>query len=329
MKTILFYSNVKSIKYFSLQKFYKIDIEILKSMGYTVKLTRSILPFFKFYKYDIAFLYFFRYSFFAGLISRFFNKKVYFTGGIDDLDKDYASLKKYNIQKLFFKLCYVISDKIFIVSKADLNNVALIQPNFMNKCVLNQHSIDVNNFLLNDFEVKKNIISTICWMVTDENVKRKGIIESIEVYNSNPYLKNNFKYYILGSFGQGTDKIKKYLDLNNLNNNVFLLGELTEDDKIKQLKESKFYFQLSKYEGFGIAALEAFASGCQVIHSGKGNLKYLFEGYCVNINEIDLETLNFEKSLTTFESNYLREIKDLLIKNYSLRSRKTKFENIL
>jgi glycosyltransferase involved in cell wall biosynthesis len=39
------------------------------------------------------------------------------------------------------------------------------------------------------------------------------------------------------------------------------------------LKRSKYYFQLSEYEGFGIGALEALASGNIVFHSGVGGLK--------------------------------------------------------
>lgn len=326
MKTVLFYSNVKSLKFFSLQKFYKIDIDILRSMGYNVKLTSSIFSFFKFYSYDIAFLYFFRFSFFAGLISRILNKKVYFTGGIDNLDKEYSSTKNYFIQKIFFKLCYFVSNKIFIVSKSDMYNVASIMPSMKGKCVLNQHSIDVNSLLLDDFKSKRNIISTICWMVTEENVRRKGIIESIKLYNENPFLRNNYQYYIIGSIGKGTEKIIEYIDSYGLKENVLLLGELTETEKIKTLKGSRFYFQLSKYEGFGIAALEAFSAGCQVIHSGKGNLKHLFMDYCININEIDLNGFNFENSLSYFEIKYQSEIKEIIIEDYSLRSRKSIFE---
>lgn len=209
-----------------------------------------------------------------------------------------------------------------------MSNVASINPSLLRKCLLNHHSIDVDKFLLDDFKSKKNIISTVCWMVTNENVNRKGIKESIKLYNENLYFKNNYEFHIIGSFGQGTKKIIEYIDLLGLNDKVFLLGELSESDKIKQLKTSRFYFQLSKYEGFGISALEGFASGCQVVHSGKGNLKYLFESYCININEVDLEVFDFEKSLPIFENNYFKEIKNLVVNNYSLKSRKQKFENI-
>lgn len=42
--------------------------------------------------------------------------------------------------------------------------------------------------------------------------------------------------------------------------------------KISILKSSQYYFQLSQYEGFGLAALEALCAGNIIIHSGKGGL---------------------------------------------------------
>ena len=51
-----------------------------------------------------------------------------------------------------------------------------------------------------------------------------------------------------------------------------LKGEVSEEDKINLLKRSKYYFQLSLYEGFGLAALEALCADNILIHSGKGGL---------------------------------------------------------
>lgn len=101
-KTILFYSSVKSKRMFSIQNFYRTDIKILKSLGYNVKLSKTVLDYLLFWKYDIAFIYFFRYGLFPALLSKLFGKKVYFTGGIDFLDLQYAGKKRFVVQCVFF-----------------------------------------------------------------------------------------------------------------------------------------------------------------------------------------------------------------------------------
>lgn len=51
--------------------------------------------------------------------------------------------------------------------------------------------------------------------------------------------------------------VRSIIDKYNLKGSVELKGEVSEEDKINLLKQSKYYFQLSLYEGFGLAALEA------------------------------------------------------------------------
>ena len=58
MKRILFYSSVNSLELFKTQKFYQIDISILKDLGYDVLLSNRIFDSLLFWKYDILFSYF-------------------------------------------------------------------------------------------------------------------------------------------------------------------------------------------------------------------------------------------------------------------------------
>ena len=74
-KKVLFYSSVNDKKLFNTQYFYKTDIMLLKKLGYHVKTSNKISDFIYFWKYDIAFIYFYKYGFFAALIARLFLKK--------------------------------------------------------------------------------------------------------------------------------------------------------------------------------------------------------------------------------------------------------------
>ena len=71
-KRVLFYSSVKSIELLKTQKFYQIDIALLEDLGYEVLLSHKILDSLLFWKYDILFSYFYKYSFFAALLAKCF-----------------------------------------------------------------------------------------------------------------------------------------------------------------------------------------------------------------------------------------------------------------
>jgi len=291
MKKILFYSSVSDVSFFYTQKFYKIDIDLLQELGFEVITTNKKRDFLKFWKYDITFCYFYKWAFIPAIISRCFLKKVYFTGGIDDLSKE-KNTKKYKRQRLLFKICYFFSTKCFIVSTEDNKNVRSILKN-ANKLILSYHSIDIASFEKKIVNKRKKDFFTIAWMKNKDNVVRKGLDQALllfaELSKLNEY-KDSF-FYIAGTEGDGSEYLKQLIKGNNIRNVIFL-GNISEEEKIYYLNTVSYYFQLSVYEGFGLAALEALAAGCIVIHSGRGGLKD-----CIGDNGIivDIEASVFEQ----------------------------------
>lgn len=270
-KRILFYSSVSSVDLFNTQKFYQTDISILTQLGFLVIPTNRIIDSLKFWRYDIIFSYFYRYSFFPSIMARLLLKKVYFTGGIDDLDSDYASKRRYIIQKVFFSLCYLVSSSCIIVSNADLKNISLFFK-FNKKLSFSEHTIDTYRF---SKRIRKEpFFTTIAWLGDEENVYRKGINKALVVFKELKKLPKyqHYKFYIIGKEGAGTQYVKSLMRKYDITDSVYLLGEISENLKIEILKQSEYYFQLSVYEGFGIAALEALCANCILIHSGKGGL---------------------------------------------------------
>lgn len=289
-KTILFYSSVKSKKLFSIQKFYRTDISILKDLGYRVDLSNSMFDYLLFWKYDIAFIYFYRYGLVPAILSKCFGNKVVFTGGIDFLDKEYAKQRKYLIQKLFFRLCISFSDKNIIVSKSDLKNIKYFKSKLdQGKFPFSFHVIDFDKFRFDYILKKEKIVTTIAWMGNVENVTRKGVDKSIFLFKQLHKLDNEFRMVIIGPLGKGSDLILEIIKNNNLENLITLTGEISEEDKINILKKSLIYTQLSIYEGFGIAAVEALAAGNVVVHTGVGGLMDGIADYGILMKEDDFK----------------------------------------
>jgi glycosyltransferase involved in cell wall biosynthesis len=334
-KRVLFYSSLKDIDLFRITGFYKTDIEILKELDYEVILSNSYLDFLKFRRYDFSFIYFWTRGAIPAILSKLFYKKVIFTGGIDDLDKNYNRSKlNYSLKKYFFKFCTIFSDANIIVSESDIKNIKLTGFN-VNNIIYLPHVVDINKFKFDGRE-KSNYITTVVWMETSEiNVIRKGVDKLLYVFNLIRKSNHDFKLVIIGSVGLGSDyliKIAKELGILDL---ITFTGRIDEDEKISTLNDSKYYFQLSIYEGFGIAAIEALAAGCIVFHSGKGGLAKSIGNHGVVVPDIN-NYAQIAGLFVNFNEQYDENSKDLIkngvnyvVNNFSYHLRRNGIKNIL
>lgn len=313
-----------------------IDIQILKDSGCEVILSNSIKDAFYFWHYDFVFAYFYRKSFFVALIAKLFLRNTYFTGGIDDLDEHFAPPKRYKIQRLFFRLCYWISKSCIIVSDSDKRNVFKVfhRKNDLKKLVYSEHTINVQNFLRKSEISKEDIFTSIVWMGNEGNVRRKGIDTALKVFSllRKEQLFCGYKFFIIGRIGEGTSYVKSLISQYGLQNEVVLTGEITETEKIELLQKSKYYFQLSLYEGFGLAALEALAAKNVVIHSGKGGLSnsiFLSGVYFDIDNDFEAEYNKLYASLSVYDGSTLEEVSKCIIEYYDNSRRKNDFLKII
>lgn len=332
---VLFYSSVKNLESFQTQKFYLIDVELIKNLGYHVRLTNRIFDFFYFWNYDIAFIYFYRKGLLPAIISRIFFKKVYFTGGIDDLNQSTTTPKNYFLQQIFFKLCNFFSNNSILVSLSDQANVSKIyNGKLSDHYSLSFHTIDVEKFILNDLSKKECLFTTIVWMESIENVKRKGVDKALIIFKRLTEKEgySNAKFYVIGKEGIGTKYLRQLCDELGISHKVVFTGSIEENLKIYFLKKSKYYFQLSTFEGFGIAALEALAAKNIIIHSGNGGLAETMKDYGIILN-IDTPLIdqmdNLYNQLSKFNVEKLSLAQENIKSNYSNIRRQKDFGIIL
>ena len=272
-KRVLFYSSVASKRQFSTQGFYRTDIVLLRDLGYSVSLSKSWVDFLAFWRYDIAFIYFYRFGLIPAILARLTGRVVLFTGGIDYLDRQFAGFKAFFIQSVFFNLCGVFAHANIIVSDADLANCLRVQWLFpRRKNHLAKHCIDVASYAGASFTGRSKHLVTIAWMARTENVIRKGVLETIHLFRQIHERDPEFRLFIIGPTGEGTACVRALITELELESQVVITGAISEAEKIARLKDALVYTQLSKYEGFGIAAIEALAAGCIVMHSNAGGL---------------------------------------------------------
>ena len=330
-KRVLFYcSSPENVK---VQKFYQIDFDIIRKNGNQLVLTSNRWDLFKWWKYDALFVYFYTWGAFTSFIARLGFRKVYFTGGIDALNRETTTYRRFLTQKIFFLICYFLSTKCIIVSDNDWHNIEKEYYGLLKKkLVKSYHVIDVEKFYDSSRERNCTFI-TICWQGAEINVQRKGVDKSLLLFSYLRHKKEFAKshYIIVGRKGAGTPYIERIIKELNLEDSVSLLGEVSEEKKIDLMKSAKYYFQLSKYEGFGLAALEALAAGNIVIHTNTGGLKYVVgsSGIIISENMTDGSLEVFYKNLLTFDYNEVIKGQDRIRRDFTYKKRLYDFAKIM
>jgi len=306
MTRILFYSSVATKKQFSYQEYYRTDIRILRELGYKVMLSNHFYDFLCFWKYNVGFIYFYRYGLIPALLARLSGKRVYFTGGIDFLDKNFVSRRTWLIQKYLFLFCYFFSTRCILGSGTDERNIRRTFPSLkLKRLAFSPHVIDFEKYYDADISSREKIFTTIAWLKLEINAVRKGIDKCVLLFSELLKLEKfrDHRLIIIGPPGAGTVMISKLIAENGLQGKVILTGIVTEEEKIRWLKKSRFYLQLSETEGFGISAIEGLASGNLVIHSGRGGL-----ADAVGDNGLVLDDINDHAGNAVFIGQYLDNI---------------------
>ena len=327
---VLVYSSVKDIKEFNRQKFYVEDVAVLRSIGYEVVCTNAIMDFIS-GSYDVAFLYFYKWSLFPALFAKGRGKRIFCTGGIDDLSPTITPIGlKRNIYQILFLIIYFLSNKLNIVSSTDQVNVERVfgvkwLERRLKKFILFPHSVELRELKTTQNKAPHSFV-TICWMETKGNVVRKGLDLSFFFFAEYIKVYPQALLQVIGKIGEGTRYLKSLKVYPRIKENIMFLGYVEDDVKFEILNNSVFYLQFSHYEGFGVAALEANISRCYVLHSGSGGYLSSEEiwGKCIRFDaespHMDdmnwIHQFSYEAEAWCFEDSF-----DASFEKYSRRNR--------
>lgn len=173
---------------------------------------------------------------------------------------------------------FVISntDKTICVSKFFMNFMRNRMPEYKKKF----------DYIYNCIDIKK--ISSQITPVMDRKdqivsigggMKRKNILTIIKAAQQ---LKLSLPVLVIGADGPDSFEIKNQ-------DNTEWEGQLSHSDVLHLLAESKIYVQNSTFETFGLAAIEALYSGCDLLISSHMGCKDLFDTLTDNdvINDVN------------------------------------------
>ena len=226
--------------------------------------------------FDGLVCYFYSYTVFAAILARMRGKRVIATGGGEQLLRSMApNFSIYAVRLVFFWLSLLVVNKILATSTADYQTMRRLAWFRQSSIMLSFHGADAADQIDKvNFSIPRSGASmiTICGMDTPENIRRKGLLRAIDLL---AHMKSRAPDICLTIIGRTTCAkiVSDYATQKGCNEALNLVGYVSEEAKTSLLKSTRFYIQLSDYEGFGIGALEALAMGCQVVHSNVGGLR--------------------------------------------------------
>lgn len=272
----------------------------IKSVRVTNKLRQLI-----FGDHDAVITYFYSYSAFAAIISFMRRKAIIATGGGEQIIRSMApNFIVYLIRIILFITTLLFVKKVFATSSTDYFHMKRIAPFRSSNIEISFHGTpladNINLDLFSDFRDSFHFV-TICGMDTVENVKRKGIFRAIRLISKLRSIGYDATLTIIGRTTRADIVFEEARRL-NCESAIFTTGYISEEMKFSILRSCRYYIQLSEYEGFGIGALEALASGCIVIHSGQGGLQDSIADYGIVLKDHDID--NFDISMIDVQRVY-------------------------
>ena len=331
MKKICFFVNIKKKSLLETISFYKQDIDILNDLAYEVKIAIKLSDID--WSCDIIFIWWWTWAFFPVFISKLLRKKTVITGTFNfkcpNAESDYFR-RPWHERLLIYYSVKNTNMNIFVSEKEML----LVREFWsLKNCVYSPHIVPTDKYFPIEGNLRKeNMLLSIC-NLTKSSLRRKCLFEMIDTVKILIKKGIDIYYYIAGHEDVGYVILKEYIQSEKLEKNVLLLGEIDETKKISLMRECTIYFQLSKYEGFGLAIAEAMACGAPVITSDVGevsnvvgNSGILCKNY--NIEEIAEKIESLLKKRIERE-NLSKRARAQILEKFQYSRRLNDFENIL
>ena len=185
--------------------------------------------------------------------------------------------------------------------KIDENKIKKITPGVDREIFIPDSSVEKENIILSIGRIQE----------------QKGQLQTIEFLNNFKKIQNDFKCYFVGgpSGKHGNEylhELKQTIKDFNLDKHVEFLGDLPQTEIIELFKKAKLLIHTSKFETFGLVAIEANTMGVPVLTTNNGSLMEIIEnnknGY-LSENLIDSNVNNFVNNLfnnvTKYEETHL------------------------
>lgn len=265
MNTINYFVYMDDEKSLATRRWYVDEISILKD-NFNVNI--SVRPNRIKRKADLYFSWWAQSSLPSVLIAFLSRKPSIVVGGGSEVTKlipKFGYNSKNILMKIILRLTLLLSTHILAVSEFNRREIVdIIGEKKADKVSVLYHCAAEPYFeRIEDKRDNKHVLMITA--LNSNNIRRKCVRECISAMDIVRKEFPDVKLLIVGSKEEGHEEIIDLIEKYDLNSNVTLLGSVSEDEKIRYLKNAYCYLQPTFHEQFGVAIAEAMAASCPVI----------------------------------------------------------------
>lgn len=265
---ICFFARVESGTVLETVEFYRQDIEILRSLGHEVFpawRARQIRT-----DVDLYYVWWWTWAFQPLLVARLFGKPVVITGTLDYPypieGRGYKGRPLW--QRAIMATALRSADFNVFVSHHEAEGVSRDLRVRGPRCI--PHAVDTEVYSPGDLP-RENFVFSVIWL-EKYSVWRKCAVQIVEaiplVLASHP----EARFIIAGGHHDGYEEVRGAARRLGVEPFVSFPGVISREEKIDRMRRCRLYLQPTRYEGFGVAILEAMSCGAPVLTNAVGGV---------------------------------------------------------
>jgi glycosyltransferase involved in cell wall biosynthesis len=259
---VVFFARVRDPKLLELVEFYAQDLEILRRLGYRVHVVSRLRDLARAPVPALYFVWWWSYAAFPVALARLTRRPVVITGAFDVFD--FPARPAYQRTLIAFAARHATAN--VFVSQLERGEV----PRRLNVAAprMSPHIVDESVY---HPEGERDPDLLLSFVLMDRgNSVRKCTVSSIQALATMVATRPSLRLVIGGKKGSDYPALAALAERLGVGDRVEFPGLVSREEKIRLLQRCAVYLQPSRFEGFGLAGLEAMACGAPVVTSAVG-----------------------------------------------------------
>lgn len=264
---ICFFARVKDRAVLDRVEFYAQDLRILRDLGHDVHVATSPR---ELVRADLYFCWWWTWAFVPLALARALRRPTLVTGVFDEWMYDGRPWA----QRQLLAATLQAADANVFISELEARVVPTRFPTrrpLFSPCIVDTETYSPAPEPAAGAPAREPFVFTVAWLHAD-NAERKGISAIVRAAALVRARVPGVRFVVAGERGSGYPALQRLADELGVADVVEFRGVVSADEKVALMRRCGAYLQPSKFEGFGLAVLEAMSCGAPVVTSAGGAL---------------------------------------------------------